>query len=69
MAIRKTPEEILPLIAGLVPEERVRLIRLVLDLPNEDASAYVKMPVRGDEFSSNNDDALAWDAEGWDSNV
>lgn len=66
MSARMTAEDILPLIAGLAPDERVRLLGLVEQMsPRDEASAYAAMPPRLDEFFSD-DDALAWDADGWE---
>lgn len=61
-----TADDILPLLAKLSKQERIRLIQLISSQPDfEDASAYAVAPVRHDEFSSD-DDSLAWEGEGWE---
>jgi hypothetical protein len=60
-----TADDLLPLIAKLSTEERRRLLQLVFRQGRTDAEAYAAQPVRPDEFSSA-DDALAWDADGWE---
>jgi hypothetical protein len=65
MARALTADDILPLVASLTPQERVRLLRLIT-LPQEaDASVYRSVPPSRDEFSAD-DEPLAWDAEGWE---
>lgn len=66
METPKTVEEILPLIAVHVPEDRALLIRLALQLSHQDAATYQALPPRPHEFSSDHTDPLAWDAEGWE---
>lgn len=59
-------DDILPLVANLVPQERVRLMRLLTEQRDaDDAALYVVKPPRADEFSAD-EDSLAWDAEGWE---
>jgi len=65
-----TADDLIPLIAKLSPEERVRLSRLALvvdgaPLLTADALRYHAAPVRTDEFCEP-EDPLGWDAEGWD---
>lgn len=60
-----TAEDVLPLIAKLSPEERVRLFRLAKTAAT-DADIYRAAPTRNGEFDSDND-LLSWDAQGWDS--
>lgn len=60
-----TADDLLPLIAKLSAEERRRLLHLVFRQGRTDGDAYASQPVQPDEFSST-DDALAWDADGWD---
>jgi hypothetical protein len=61
-----TADDVLPLIAGLTPQERVRLLRLIADQPRTDeAAVYNVAPPRPDEFSVD-EDPLAWEAEGWE---
>jgi hypothetical protein len=65
MAKSMTAEEILPLVAGMTPRERGRLLRLIAGSPSSSAvAAYTAVPPGLDEFSSD-DDSLEWDAEGW----
>lgn len=59
-----TADEILPLVASLSPQERARLLRLIRG-PLAAETAYSERPPGSDEFSSD-DDALGWDAEGWE---
>jgi hypothetical protein len=61
-----TADDILPLVANLVPQERVRLMRLLTEQRDvDDAALYAVKPPRPDEFSAD-EDSLAWDAEGWE---
>ncbi|MDN5848059.1 MAG: hypothetical protein L0H63_00245 [Nitrococcus sp.] len=65
MAEPMTAEDILPLVAGLAPKERVRLLRLMTKEPNaNDAAIYSAVPPGKDEFS-NEDEGLVWDTEDW----
>ena len=59
-----TANDILPLVASLTPQERVRLLRLMTSPPGADAAVYRAAPPAGDEFSAA-EEPLAWDAEGW----
>lgn len=60
-----TAEDILPLVAGLTPKERVRLLRLMAQQPNaDDAAIYAAVPPQHDEFSSD-EESLVWEAEDW----
>jgi hypothetical protein len=61
-----TADDILPLVAALTPEERVRLLRLIASPEARDASVYASVPPRRDEFSAD-DESLGWEAEGWES--
>ena len=65
MAKALTADDILPLVASLTPEERVRLLRLIALTQGADASVYKSLPPSRDEFSAD-EEPLAWDAEGWD---
>lgn len=66
MATRMTAEDILPLIAGLTPQERARLLRLIVAQPAlEEAGGYAASPPAADEFSSD-EGPLAWEAGGWE---
>jgi hypothetical protein len=61
-----TVEDILPLVDRLPAGEKLRLLRLVSTRAGaHDLDAYRAAPVRDSEFS-NNDESLAWDAEGWE---
>jgi hypothetical protein len=60
-----TADDIVPLVKHLTLPERARLIRLIGAWPEDDAAAYRSLPPRSDEFS-NDDEQLAWDAEGWE---
>ena len=64
MAKLTAADDILPLIAGLTPLERVRLIPLITEQPDVDeAAVYSAAPPCADEFSSD-EESLAWEAEG-----
>jgi hypothetical protein len=62
-----TADDLLPLVACLEPQERIRLLRLITLRPSntDTADAYHILPTARDEFTSD-DDPLAWDAEGWE---
>jgi hypothetical protein len=63
-----TAEDLLPLIAKLSSEEKHRLLKLVLRQDRSDSDADAAQPVTRDEFASDadEDDPLAWDADGWE---
>ena len=65
MAKTLTADDILPLVASLTPQERVRLQRLIALPHGGDASVYQSVPTERDEFSAD-DEPLAWDADGWE---
>jgi hypothetical protein len=65
MAKILTADDILPLVASLTPQERVRLLRLIALPHDADAFVYRSVPPSGDEFSAD-EEPLAWDAEGWE---
>jgi len=66
MAAPMTADDILPLVAGLTPKERVRLLRLITEQADaDDAAVYAAVPPKRDEFSSAGE-ALAWEADGWE---
>jgi hypothetical protein len=65
MAAPLTAEDILPLVERLTPQERVRLLRLLSVQRRADGAAYRAAPPEPNEFGAD-DEALAWDAEGWD---
>ena len=60
-----TADDILPLVARLAPQERLRLLRLITASPERDAALYQGLPPRRDELSSE-EEPLGWDAEGWE---
>ena len=60
-----TADDILPLVACLTPQERVRLLRLIALPQGADAPVYQSVPPLHDEFSAD-EEPLAWDAEGWE---
>ena len=60
-----TADDIIPLVASLTLQERVRLLRLIALPQGADAPVYRSVPPSRDEFSSE-DEPLAWDAEGWE---
>lgn len=61
-------EDLLPLIAKLPREQRLRLAKLALNALSaaEDAEAYVAHPEAAGEFADEGDDLAGWDGEGWD---
>jgi hypothetical protein len=50
----------------LSPRERMRLLRLV-EQASSDPPVYAAAPPKADEFSTDDEDALAWEREGWES--
>jgi hypothetical protein len=64
-----TAQDLWPLVTKLSHDEQVRLAKLALAAaartPAADAEQYRTSPAAVDEFSSA-DEALAWEAEGWD---
>jgi hypothetical protein len=66
MAKPMTADDLLPLIATLAPRERVRLMRLITEQRGDEAAIYAAVPPRNDEFSAD-EEPLAWEAEGWES--
>jgi hypothetical protein len=60
-----TADDIIPLVASLTPQERVRLLRLIAAPQDADASVYQSAPPSRDEFSAV-EEPLAWDAQGWE---
>jgi hypothetical protein len=65
MAKPLTADDILPLVASLTPQERVRLLRLIALPLGTDAQVYRSAPPLRDEFSAD-EEPLAWEAEGWE---
>jgi len=61
-----TADDIIPLVACLAPQERLRLLRLISVPPGADpGGAYRTLRPASDEFSSD-EEPLCWDAEGWE---
>ncbi len=65
-----TVEDLLPLMAKLTREERIRLSRSALQVADSEegeaaAEARRSAPVPGHELVDG-EDPLAWDAEGWE---
>ncbi len=60
-----TADDIIPLVASLTLQERVRLLRLIALPQGADAPVYQSVPPSRDEFSAD-EEPLAWDAEGWE---
>ena len=66
MAKPMTAEEILALVTGLTPRERIRLLRLIAaSAPVGAAAAYAAVPPGSDEFVTD-DEPLGWEADGWE---
>jgi len=64
-----TADDILPLVASLEPQERVRLMRLIAEQRDvDDAALYAVIPPRLDEFSAD-EDSLVWEPEGWGTKI
>lgn len=59
-----TAEDLLPLVAHLTHDEKVRLVQLVLQAAAQDGD-YAAKPPKPDEFNADTD-PLAWDAGGWE---
>ena len=65
-----TVEDLLPLVAKMTRDERIRLSRLALEVGGSEESdaasaGYQSSPVLDHEFADS-EDPLAWDAEGWE---
>jgi len=65
MARTVTGDDILPLVASLTPQDRVRLLRLIASPQGGDAAVYRSVPPSRDEFSAD-EEPLAWEAGGWE---
>ena len=61
-----TADDLAPLIAKLSTKERQRLFRIALRQDTTDAEVYAVVPVNESEFSTDDDDPLGWDADGWE---
>jgi len=66
MARALRADDILPLVESLTPQERVRLLRLIVRPQGGDEPVYRSAPPSRDEFSAD-DEPLAWESEGWES--
>ena len=64
MATSLTADDVLPLVACLTPQERVRLLRLIQAGHANEPDAYNRLPAGQDEFASA-EEPLIRDAEGW----
>ena len=60
-----TADDIIPLVASLTPQERLRLLRLIAGPQGSDAPVYRSASPSRDEFSAD-EEPLAWDAGGWE---
>lgn len=66
MARLLTADDIMPLVASLPDSERIRLLRWIASSSHgRDSSAYKVAPPTREEFSVE-DEALAWEADGWE---
>ena len=65
MAKSLTADDILPLVACLTPQERVRLLRLIQTGQASEPDADNRLRPGQDEFASA-EEPLIWDAEGWE---
>jgi hypothetical protein len=60
-----TADDIMPLVASLTDSERIRLLRWLASPRGTDASGYTAAPPTSEEFSDE-EDPLAWEADGWE---
>jgi len=61
-----TADDLLPLVACLTPQERIRLLRLLsAGAGAHERDIYRAFPPAREEFSSD-EEPLSWDAEGWE---
>jgi hypothetical protein len=65
MAKPLTADDIIPLVASLTLQERIRLLRLIASPTGADASVYRSVPPSRNEFSTD-EEPLAWEADGWE---
>lgn len=68
--MRVTVEDLLPLVAKLTRDERIRLAQLALQAEDSEkregpAEVYRIAPVQGHEVADN-EDPLSWESEGWE---
>ncbi|MHB8800275.1 MAG: hypothetical protein ACYDBY_17645 [Thermoanaerobaculia bacterium] len=69
-AMHVTVEDLLPLVAKLTRDERIRLAQLALQFTGSEereasAAAYRKSSALAHEFADL-EDPLSWDADGWE---
>lgn len=60
-----TADDMLPLVASLPDNERIKLLRWITSPQGDDALAYRAAPPSHEEFRCD-DDPLAWEADGWE---
>jgi hypothetical protein len=60
-----TADDIMPLVASLPDDERIKLLRWLTAPRRADNSAYRVAPPTDGEFSDG-DESLAWEADGWE---
>lgn len=65
MAHLLTADDLMPLVASLTESERGKLLRRIAASRGADGSAYRMAPPTRDEFV-NDEEPMAWDADGWD---
>jgi hypothetical protein len=61
----RTADDIIPLVAFLTDNERIRLLRWIASPRASDASVYAAAPPNTDEFSSD-DDPIARETDVWE---
>ena len=66
MSKRLSADDILPLVACLTAQERLRLLQLIAGRPDtNDGDVYRAVPPSQEEFSSD-EEPLTWDSDGWE---
>lgn len=60
-----TADDIMPLVASLTDIERQKLLKWIASPNGRDSSVYRAAPPTRDEFAGE-EEALAWEAQGWD---
>ncbi len=68
-AEKLSADDLWPIAKKLPREEQLQLARLLLrgsDAVRSDEEAYAAQPPTAGEFSSDDEDALGWEAEGWE---
>ncbi len=64
-----TAQDLLPLVEKLSHDEQVRLAKLALRaaaLGRSSRAAYAEQPPKPGELGDDEEDPLAWDADGWE---